>query len=114
MIVWRGAGALVLVIVFLTSLCGQLLTNNFGGKAYWFHHSWPFASVLVVAGGIIAIVDWRLAMQPKRVLIDEQTKERVVVGGSHDFFFIPMKWWSGIVVLLGILVALTGWTPGPA
>jgi hypothetical protein len=111
MIIWRGAGASVIFIVLMTSLCGNVLANAFGGKGYWENQSWPFACVLIVAGGVIWLADWNLARYPKRVLIDEQTKERVEVGGNHDFFFIPMKWWGPICAALGVALLLAGWTP---
>jgi hypothetical protein len=112
MIIWRGAGVLVIVIIFLTSLCGNVLSNSFAGKGYWETHSWPFACVLVVAGALIAIADRILSLQPKRVLLDEQTKERVAVGGDHEFFYIPMKWWGLISSGLGVCSWVAGWVPG--
>jgi hypothetical protein len=112
MIIWRGAGVLVLFIVFVVSLCGQLLSNMLAGEKYWNTQSWPFACVLIVAGGVIWLTDWNLARYPKRVFIDEQTKERVEVGGAHDFFFIRMKWWGLLSAALGVAFWLAGMTPG--
>ena len=112
MIVWRGAGVLVIFIIFTASLCANLLSISLAGKGYWETHSWPFASAMITAGGVIWLVDWILAKKPKRVLIDAETNERVLVGGERDFFFIPMKWWGPISVAIGAGSFLFGSTPG--
>ncbi len=112
MIIWRGNGFLVIVTIFLTSLVANLITNAVLGSSYWNTNGWPFASALLVAGGLIWILAAVLDKRPPRVLIDAETNERVEMSHAGDFFFLPTKWWGLVVSVLGVLVSLTGWTPG--
>jgi hypothetical protein len=112
MIVWRGYGILVVVIIFVSSLGANFLALTFGGNGYWETHSWPFAVAMAVAGAGIWLVDWVLSRQPGRTLIDVATNERVVLANARDFFFVPMKWWAPIVAGTGVAIALSGWVPG--
>jgi hypothetical protein len=112
MIIWRGNGFLVIVTIFLTSLVANLATSAHFGVTYWDANGWPFASALLVAGGLIWILAAALDKRPKRVLIDAETKERIEICNSGEFFFLPMRWWGLLVSALGLLVLLTGWAPG--
>ena len=102
MIVWRGWGVLVIVIVFACSLAANFLSNAIAGKAYWDSRFWPLALAMVLAGGLIWIAGMILSQRPARNLVDEKTGERVTLAGTHDFFFLRMKWWGPIVAVLGI------------
>lgn len=112
MFIWRGWGILVLLIVFLSSLAGNLLCNLLGGKGYWELHSWPFASALLVAGGLIWAVDSYLSKKPERTLVDEKTGQRVTLVHKNDFFFIRMRWWGLISAAAGVLIFITNTVPG--
>jgi len=112
MIVWRGTGILVAVIIFVSSLCANALAIQFGGKGYWETHGWPFACAMIAAGGLIHIVDYILGKKPPRELIDADTGEHVHLNAPRDFFFIPMKWWGPITAVFGLVFLAAGWKPG--
>jgi hypothetical protein len=38
MLVWRGWGVVVPVVVFLCALFAQMISTNLGGAHYWEHH----------------------------------------------------------------------------
>jgi hypothetical protein len=108
MVIWRGWGALVLVIVFLVSLIANFAANILGGNQYWNTNAWPLANALIIAGGIIWMTDLYFSRRPGRVLVDEKTGERVTLVNKNDFFFIPMKW--GLISAgAGVLI----WAPTP-
>ena len=111
MFIWRGWGILVLLIVFLISLAGNLLCDLLAGKGYWELHSWPFASALLVAGGLIWAVDSYLSKKPERTLVDEKTGQRVTLVHKSDFFFIRMRWWGLISAAAGVLIFITNTVP---
>jgi hypothetical protein len=113
MIIWRGWGALVFFIIFIVSLAANFVANILGGNGYWNTHGWPLASALIIAGGLIWIIDLYLFKKPGRVLVDEKTGERVTLANNNDFFFIPMKWWGPISAAADILILATNWVPGP-
>ena|ERR1700730_13879354 len=112
MFIWRGWGILVLLIVFLSSLAGNLLCDLLAGKGYWELHSWPFASALLVAGGLIWAVDSYFSKKPERTLVDEKTGQRVTLVHKNDFFFVRMRWWGLISAAAGVLIFITNTVPG--
>jgi hypothetical protein len=112
MIIWRGKGIWVPFIIFLTSLCANMITNAAAGASYWSEHGWPFASALVVSGGLIWGLALMLGKKPPRVLIDAETGEKIEIGDAGELFFLPMKWWGPITSGIGFFVLLAGWKPG--
>jgi hypothetical protein len=112
MIVWRGWGGLVALLVFLSSLIANFLSNILGGTGYWESHSLPLASALFFAGGLIWVADSYFSKKPARTLVDEKTGERVLLTNRNDFFFIRMRWWGLISAGSGILILITNTVPG--
>jgi len=112
MIIWRGWGAIVVAIVFGCSFIANLLSDIFGGMAYWDSHAWPFACALFAAGAIICVTDVILSRKPSRTLLDEKTGERIAVARNHDLFFLRVRWWGLMAVCGGVLVLAFNFTPG--
>jgi len=38
-----------------------------------------------------------------RTVIDKETGQELVLKAKHDFFFIPMKYWPYLLLLLGVI-----------
>jgi hypothetical protein len=52
-----------------------------------------------------------LEAKDPRVLIDAATNRRIVVRPSAGhFFFVPMRLWPYVIVVLGVLVVVLQWT----
>ncbi|MCR0982904.1 hypothetical protein [Roseomonas populi] len=105
MIIWRGWGILTVVILALvgggaTLAAGKLL------ESYGANVGYGFVLGLVAAATANWIVGNRLNGRPVRELVDAQTGERVVLRTSHSLFFIPMQWWS-VLMILAAVVALS-------
>ena len=114
MIIWHGAGPLVLAITFCCSLIAQLLTDKLSGTpTYWQSHSWPFASALFAAAPFIWCVGRTLERRSGKVLIDPETNSPVRLDKPHDFFVIPMKYWGAILLIIATVVLVTNQVPGP-
>lgn len=103
MIIWRGWGVLTIAIVVLvgglvTAISVNVLkeTGRFVGLA--------FTAGLVTAALVNWFVGRRLNSAPGRELVDPATGERVVLRRSHDLFFVPMEWWS-VLLLIGALIS---------
>jgi len=86
MIVWRGWGILVAILIFGTSLAANELAIFFGGKGYWETHAWPFGCAMIVAGVFIWIADALLSKKPTRTLVDEKTGQKFVLDKTPTFF----------------------------
>jgi len=108
MIIWNGKGYLVAVIVFCCSLIGELISENvYDDDTYYQAHSAPLAIVLLISGIIVSTLARILDRRPKvRRLIDKETGEEVMVRTSDLFFFIPIKYWGPILILISLLVLI--------
>jgi hypothetical protein len=114
MIIWRGAGLIVVAIVFCCNLVVQLLCNKLSGTpTYWDSHAWPLAAGFTTSGIVLACVGALLERRPGRVLVDPATGERIVFRKPHDLFFVPMKYWGVILLVLASVVLATDHKPGP-
>ena len=106
MIIFHGWGILTVAIVVI--LGGAVtVTSAMALDAAGLHE---FSGIGLALGLFVAAaVNWyagrRLNGDPGRELVDRATGETVVLRRSHRLFFIPMQWWSLVMVGLG-LVAL--------
>jgi hypothetical protein len=101
MIVWRGAGILVIVFALFGAFVGQVIGQSL------LH--WRDASGLVGLGLIVVgapLVWWRgraLNRRAGRVLVDPATGRPVVLRTTHSLFFLEMEYWAVVLVVIGIL-----------
>ena len=112
-IIWRGWGILTIPIVILiggpvVAILNNLLagTGRYAGLA--------LTAGLLAAAAVNWFVGRRLNRTPARELLDPVTGERVVIRRSHDLFFVPMQWWSVILVaaaLVSLFAILFGAEP---
>jgi len=111
MIVWRGWGIVVPVIVFLCALFAQMIANSLGGSEYWEQHSYPLSMALLVAGGLVWLADLYFYRNPGRTMVDEKTGERFLVAPRHDFFFLRLRWWSLVCLGFAVAILVMNWAP---
>ncbi len=104
-IIWRGLGFLVAVIIFGCSLAANLIFNATRGEGYYDHHKWPFAVSLIVSAAICWFLGDFLRKRSDRIVIDKQTgKEFAVNRSRHALFFVPMHWWSPILLVIAVVL----------
>ena len=108
--IWRGIGWLGILIVFLVSLFGELLTEDiiFKDENYYQQHAWPFSLSLTFSAAIVWYLGKKVFPPTERKLIDQKTGQEVIFKDSHDFFFIRMEYWGIILIAGGILHQLFG------
>ena len=107
MIIWKGLGFLVAVITFLVSLGAQLITETMtNDENYYQENSIPLAISILLSGIINGFLGkWINNTKPK-ILIDKETGEEVILKNNHSFFFIPMEYWSIILVIGSVLILI--------
>ena len=104
-IIWRGLGFLVAVIVFGASLVANLMFNAVYGNGYYDHHKWPFALSLICSALVCWFLGNYLRKRSDKIAIDKQTGREIVVNQSrHALFFIPMHWWAPILATLAVVI----------
>jgi uncharacterized membrane protein len=105
MIIWQGLGFLVAVVVFCCSLAGNFISNATLGDGYYDHHEWPFAVSLICSAGICWFLGRYLRTKSDRIVIDKATgKEFVINQSRHTLFFIPMHFWSPILIVIAVVL----------
>jgi uncharacterized membrane protein len=103
MIIWRGWGALIFVIVFGCSLAANFICNAIVGAPYYDEHKWPFALSLVASAVICWVWGVIAAKKPDRVVIDKATGQEMVLKASRPaLFFIPLQYWGPILLVIAI------------
>ena len=105
MIIWSGLGFLVAVIVFGVSLAFNFAFNAWWGEGYYDSHKWP-AGVSLFASAIACwFLGSALRKRTSQHVIDKETgKEFVLDRANHSLFFIPVRMWAPVLVVIGCIV----------
>lgn len=104
-IIWRGKGYLAAITIFGSSLFANLITNQVtGSEAYWDAHPWTLAVSLVVSGVVCWFLGTWLEGRPGQVVIDKKTGKELILNGSHELFFIRVKFWAPILILIAAFI----------
>jgi hypothetical protein len=102
MIIWSGYGYLVFLIVFLCSLCTELISESLAGdEKYYQTNLIPLGCSLIISGILIKMLsDYlkRKANLAEKKIPSSRTKMAVK---SHNLFFIPMAYWTYILYAIG-------------
>ncbi len=93
MIIWTGAGIVVVLIWFLSlALCAgivKLFPNIETG-------GFLAALLFLFAGFLCYFFNKLLEKEKGRVMIDKETRQEILIKPRHSLFFIPVKYWSFI------------------
>lgn len=108
MLVWRGWGIGVLLIVVVVNLTVQWLINQLMGDATYCHtHGWTWIPSLGLAAVGVWFAGVKLESQPGRRVIDAETGQELILKASHDLFWIPFKYWALPILTLSIWFAVS-------
>jgi hypothetical protein len=104
-IIWRGAGGLVLLIGIVVCLFVNVLTSAlFNEDNYFQAHLWPKLAALGLIGASCWFLGRYLNGKPAQTFIDETTGQEVKVKPSHELMFIKMEYWGVIFVAIGVVL----------
>ena len=107
MIIWSGFGIVVPIVVFAAMLVTQVLINGAMGANYYTTHEWPkLLGCTFAALGLLLIGLW-MNKPTGKVLVHKVTGAETYVRRHHSFYFIPVQYWSAIVLAFGIYMAIT-------
>lgn len=116
MIIWRGWGVIALIIMTLTAVAIEGILEATVGlpngiKQYRVEHPW----VWLVSFGLAAVFCWfagtaleRRELKNAKIVTDKETGQDIRLIGRNDMFWIPVKWWSVVYVVLAIVFAVSG------
>ncbi len=104
MIIWSGLGFIVGIIGFGCLLLSEYITEfAFKDENYYQMHGWPKLAALLLAASLTWLLSTILDMKKAKVLIDKETGQEVVLRPNHAFFFIPIRFWPYIYIVLGVV-----------
>lgn len=103
-VIWRGYGWLVPVIVIAALVGTQLSLDSLLGADTYTANEWAkFLAVGVAAVGI-AFTGYMFNFRKRAVIVNEETGEQQK-SNSHTFFWIPIEFWAVIVPVLFTVIA---------
>lgn len=106
MIIWRGFGVLVILILFFVSLFTEIITEYLTVDENFYQESpYPIALAFFIAGLINFFLGRYLNGKEKRIYIDKETGEEVELDENHTLFLMPMEYW-GILFFVGSILML--------
>jgi hypothetical protein len=121
MIIWSGKGILVFLIAVLGIVVGTpiaMLAQSLGGgmtpdaqPAYAIS-----IGLLIAAVGNFYLARWLDDPAKTRTLVDPQTHQTFVFRDRSSLMFIPVRYWTYILIglaILGFVLAATGQMPPP-
>ena len=107
-IIWRGAGGLVLIFGIVSALVTNIVTSLiFKENNYFADHSWAQATSLWIAALACWLLGRYLHSRPPKIKTDKAGRE-VVVAPNHHLMFIKMEYWGPIFLVIGIGVLIAG------
>lgn len=108
MIIWRGKGLLVVLALILGGMINGILFNIL--KVNTLHNpGFIFNGILCTI--FIAMINYfftkKFISDSIRTLVDEKTGERVQINDSSALFFIRNKYWTWIILVIGVGLTIT-------
>ena len=109
MIIWSGLGFLVVVIVFVSSLLAEVLTETITGNDNLYQQNpIPLIVSLLFSSILIYFLGKWLNTRKAKTYIDKETGEEILLKNNHGLFFIQMEYWGIIIFLIAIVLLIKG------
>ena len=105
LIVWRGYGWLVPVVVIGAFILAQMAVDTLYGVGFYQANAWPKHVGTVTGAVLVGALGYFLNHVRRAWLVDEETGEVIGKAPSHSLFFVPVEYWS--VITLVIFLAAT-------
>lgn len=99
LVICRGFGWLIPVIVFGAFLLSQIALNSIYGEGFYKSNEWPKIAAVVASSLLIASLGYFLNYKKRQVFVDEESGEKKKAP-AHSLFFIPIEAWAVIIPVL--------------
>ena len=99
MIIWSGAGILIVLVFIACLFLGFWIFPDGGADRFW-----AFVGLTTAIFSWVAGMAWNT--KKGKIVIDEETGEKIILirGGGHKLFWIPMQYWGIILTVLTIII----------
>jgi hypothetical protein len=105
MIVWSNWGFLTPIFLVLSHAVGQRIFDAIFGSRFYLTHIWAIGSMMLLTGITCWFLGSFLTYRETILLVDDEGFEKLV-HPSHDFFFIPMRFWGVILIAFGTVLVV--------
>lgn len=103
-LVWKGLGILVAVIGAASAWgIGALINFASQDAAYTDQHTWTAAVIWFSTALLVFMLDKAVSRMPGPSITDPSTGYKVYFERNDSLFFIPIKFWPYIFLVLGFL-----------
>ena len=102
MIIWSGWGVLTAVLALIGAVAGDQALQPLIAPL---SPALPANSGIAIGLLLAALANGLIASRlngPGRELIDAQTGQRVVLRRRNSLFFIPMRYWTAVLLVLAV------------
>ena len=109
LIIWRGAGGLVLIFGIVSALLTNIVTSAVSGENNYFAgHSWAQALSLWLTATVCWFLGRYLNGKPAKIIVNKATGQEMSLKPRHDLMFIKMEYWGAILFAIGAFVLIGG------
>lgn len=107
MIIWRGKGTLVILSLVIGIGITNVFLGNFIGNLSDRTYSVleTLVSTVLISGSNYLLTK-KFVSDKVQFLVDEETGERVHLKDSSSLFFIPNKYWTWIILVIGLIATV--------
>lgn len=104
-VIWTGFGIVAPVAALVTMVIAQLLIDAVFGEKYYTTHTWPkTAACFFTACGLWSLGRWMNKPEPGE-FVEPGWGSVLQSSARHTLFFIPVEYWSFVLVAFAILMA---------
>jgi hypothetical protein len=104
MIVWRRKGFVIAVVTFGCLFASDGLTaRHFQDHNFYATHGWPKLTGFLVAAAIVWALSYRRKKDETLGIQEDETPRHPFLEDEDSLFFIPARYWPGILGALGVL-----------
>jgi ribose/xylose/arabinose/galactoside ABC-type transport system permease subunit len=96
-VVWNGLGCLVIPVVIIGAVAGAAIAQ-FEPNARW-------PRMIAVLGTALAICGLGLILNRRQPVGQDAWGNTVTNAEDHSLYWIPVKYWSAIVLVIGTIIA---------
>ena len=108
-VIWRGAGGLVIIFGIISAVLGNVVASAFSNQNdYFARHAWLQAGALWFAGVTSWFAGRYFNTRPGKGVVNRQTGETVIEKPNHHLMFIKMEYWGLIYFAIGLVVLIFG------
>lgn len=99
LVIWRGYGWLIPIIVFGGFLLSEIAMDDLYGEGFYQANEWPKILAILVSTVLIGSLGYYFNYKKRQVIVDPETGKKTK-SPSHSLFFIPLEAWAIIIPAL--------------